>query len=213
MSKNQITTIVWAAALLWALLAIINGVAFSQTLFSLVSTVIGILVIGVAIFDRWLWKLSFLHPLAISAPVLEGTWKGELKSNYIDQKTGNVVPAIEAYLFVKQTYSTITLRLMTKESSSESISTILMQRGDDGPFSLAGIYCNTPSPEVSERSPMHKGSVSFDVIDENAPLLDGEYWTNRLTKGSIRFDQRIKKGIRDYRTAVDAFVKLSEKRG
>ena len=205
MPKKQITTIVWASVLIWALLLIINGVSVSQSWFSLVSIVIGILVILIGIFNKWLWKLSILHPWLISTPVLQGTWKGEIRSSYIGPKTGQVTPPIKAYFVVKQTYSTVTMRLMTNESSSESISNILRKK-DDGSFTLTGIYCNTPLPLVRDVSPIHYGSVAFSIIDEKAPLLDGEYWTNRLTRGSIRFTQKVDRQIADYETADNEFI-------
>ncbi|MBP6858991.1 MAG: hypothetical protein KBC33_04165, partial [Candidatus Pacebacteria bacterium] len=76
-------------------------------------------IIGI-IFTKWLWRLKFLQSWLIKIPDLQGTWRGELKSDWIDPKTGKGIDPIPMVLVIRQTFSSIKCTLMTKESTSYS---------------------------------------------------------------------------------------------
>lgn len=200
LSRLQVSSLILVIAVAWGGLLILEGVTLTPSWFDPFSKVVGLMVIVLALFDRWLWRLGFLHPKIISTPVLIGTWKGKILSNWIDPKTGRQIPGIDAYLSIKQSYSTITMKLMTEESSSELISGSL-QRKKDGTFTLTGIYCNTPGILNRDSSPMHRGALILDICDSDNLRLDGEYWTDRNTKGNITFEVRLGKPVNDYNSA------------
>ena len=81
---------------------------------------------------------------------------------------------------IRQTYSRISLRLMTNESESDTISASLLLDAD-GCFSIAAVYRNTPQVEFHERSTMHLGAMELRVRDGETSI-DGKYWTIRKTK-------------------------------
>src|SRR5207244_1086903 len=128
-------------------------------------------------------------PWFVDRPYLKGTWKGVLVSSYVDPATQKPVPPIEAYLVIRQTYSSIHLRLMTKESASESVANNI-PKGEDGVYSVASVYRNTPQLAHRHRSAIHHGALIMRVEGDPVMALTGEYWTDRMTRGEMRFMEK-----------------------
>ena len=62
-------------------------------------------------------------------PVIDGTWKVQLRSNWKDPiAAGATVAPIEGYMVVRQTFSTLSMRLLTAESHSELVGTEIVCR-------------------------------------------------------------------------------------
>ena len=82
---------------------------------------------------RWLsicGKIPLLHGWFLKRPVIEGSWKVEIRSNWKDPATGNAIAPVEGYMVVRQTFSTLSLRLLTAESSSELVGTEIVCSAD-----------------------------------------------------------------------------------
>ncbi len=86
---------------------------------------------------------------------------------------------------IRQTYSLISLRLLTVESASETLAAKVI-REDDGTYRIAASYRSSPKAEHQDRSPMHLGAMVLEVHEDSPPTLSGTYWTERLTKGDIK---------------------------
>jgi hypothetical protein len=98
-------------------------------------------------------------------------------------------------MVIQQTFSSVSLRLFTAESHSETISARVV-RCDDGNWSLAAVYRNTPRLQVRERSPLHHGALLLHVQGGAVPTLSGQYWTDRLSQGEFLLSGR--SGVRAY---------------
>ena len=122
------------------------------------------------------------------------------ESSFIDPDTGQVSPPIEVYIVVRQTYSEIDLRLYSAESSSVSLSGSFFSDSADA-FTLACTYRNTPTILLRKRSPISHGGLLLFVRGAPIHRLDGEYWTDRETKGEIEFVTRSKKVADDFKHA------------
>ena len=68
-------------------------------------------------------------------------------------------------MVVRQTFSTLSMRLMTEESSSELVGTEIICSAD-GLYCISGVYRNEPRFQVRDRSEMHYGAVWLKVIDK-----------------------------------------------
>ncbi len=187
-SRLYLTTILLVAAILWGGLLVIQGVSVEASWIKPLGLVTGVLVLILTVFDRWLWKLSWLQGWFVGVPNLNGTWKGELVSSWIDPKTGQGIAPIEAYLCIRQTFSEVHVRLMTKESASSILSGAFAS--DNSIKQLVGVYRNVPNVLIRDRSAIHHGGIMLNILVDEKATLDGQYWTDRGSKGSMRFSAR-----------------------
>ncbi len=203
-SRIHVTTLVLVAAAIWALLLVFQGVAVTPEFFTPLGVVVGVLVLLLTAFETFLWRLPWLHPWFVSVPNIRGTWRGSLVSISTDSTTGQRPPAIETYVSIHQTFSSIQIRLMTNESSSSLLSGSIAGT-PDGNYEISGVYRNTPRIGVRDRSPVHHGAILLGVIGSPPSALNGEYWTNRGTKGELRLESRIAKLSHDFDEARQHF--------
>jgi len=204
----HLSTLVWGAVIILFVMLVLDGVQVTTGLFKPCGGVVTVLTLLLLAFDKWLWCFRILHPWFVDRPYLKGTWKGVFVSSYIDPATQKPVPPIEAYLVIRQTYSVIHLRLITKESASESLANNI-PKGEDGVYSVASVYRNTPQLVVRDRSPIHHGALLIRVEGDPAVSLTGEYWTDRMTRGELRFMEKSETMYFDFAAAsAGTFTKL-----
>ena len=156
------------------------------------------------VWERWAWKWPLLQRLPTVPKSVSGTWKGKLTSYWIDPATGSAPQERVAYLVVRQTYSTLTLTLLTEESKSSS-SVASIDLSPDGSWAITQAYLNQPDMRVEHRSRMHRGAAVLDIIGSPAATLRGRYWTDRDSKGELEFLERRSTRVDDYRSASELF--------
>jgi hypothetical protein len=136
------------------------------------------------VFTKWIWRWKIFYPWLIKLPNIQGTWRGEIKSDWVDTKTGQRVDSVPAILVIRQSYLSIKCTLMTAESTSYSTTADinLISGGDD--LCLSYNYTNRPRVTVRDRSEMHDGASTLKII-RHPKSLEGEYWTSRKTRGEV----------------------------
>ena len=115
----QLSTLVFVIATIWGIVLILQGTSLSLDLLKPFSNVTGVLVLLLAFFDKWAWHWRIFYPWLVSTPYIDGTWKGKINSNWVDPKTKQKIEPIDAYLVIRQKFSKVHARLITKESISE----------------------------------------------------------------------------------------------
>ena len=202
----QLTTLVWLFVGVTAGALVLDGTHVTSKLFHQCGAVSGTISLLLLIFDKWAWSFRLLHPWFVSKPNIQGTWKGLLHSSYIDPNTNLPVPPIEVYLVVRQSYSTLHLRLLTTQSSSESVANSIA-KDPDGVYTVASVYRNNPKQEHRDRSPIHHGAMLIFIEGDPVKSLRAEYWTDRLTRGRIDFAEKSKDYFFDFASASKATFK------
>ena len=202
-AKIHIQVIVFFAAAIWGALLLLQGVAVDIWWFRYYSIVTGILVFLLTSFDFFLWRVPFLQGWLVKRPDLRGTWRAEFRSNWIDPSTGQGIPARVAYIAIRQTFSTLTFRLMTSESTSELLNAQLVP-SMDGSYRLLGIYRNEPRHSVRGQSAIHNGALLLDVSSAPVTRMTGHYWTDRNTAGEIELRGHVEQCHSDYESAREA---------
>src|SRR5262249_15592672 len=160
-------------------------------------------------FELWLWKLPFLHGWLVKRPVIEGTWRAELRSNWKDAG-GAAIASAEGYVVIRQTFLNLSLRLLTKESSSHMVGTEIVCSAD-GVYCVSGVYRNEPRYEHRNHSEIHYGAVWLEVIDIPPQMLQGHYWTDRETAGEMRLSDKQPRKFHDFQSARAHYAQLSAK--
>src|SRR3569623_1017994 len=175
-SERYIKAVIYATALAWPIILYVNHEALRSAWVGPLSTATGIVIYAGIAFDLWFWKLPFLHGWFVKRPIIDGTWKVEIRSQWRSPGSGLGIPAGEGYMIVRQTLSTLSLRLLTQESSSELIGSEVVCSAD-GLYCVSGVYRNEPRLEVRSGSPIHYGAVWLKVIDDEAEKkVIGHYW-------------------------------------
>lgn len=148
-------------------------------------------IIGI-IFTKWLWRWKFLQGWLIKIPDLQGTWRGELKSDWINPETGKGIDPIPMVLVIRQTFSHIKCTLMTKESTSYSTTADINVVANGEDLYLTYNYTNRPKATIRDRSAIHDGASILKIISKPNKCLEGEYWTSRKTRGemTLTFDSK-----------------------
>ena len=141
-----------------------------------------------ATYERWLW--AFVSIGSTRLPDLRGTWRGTLKTHWIDPESGQSPPPKTCYLVINQSASTIQSTFLTDESRSSS--SIASASRDGSGTLLRYLYFNHPQIEFDYRSRAHNGAGVLHV-DSTAEALEGHYWTDRNSRGELLFEQRNRK--------------------
>ena len=155
-----------------------------------------------AVWDKWLWRAPCFQTMQFVPPSIAGTWKGELRSQWTDPDIKSNPPRKGVYLVVKQTFSSVSVVLLTDESQSQTYSVLAKVTKDDG---LGYLYLNEPEMNAQESSHMHRGAAIFRLSDTPVAMLRGRYWTDRRTGGELIFKERRSKCAEDYEMAVRLF--------
>lgn len=92
------------------------------------SLVVGAITLVVTLFNKYLWPLKIFRGWYVKRPDLRGTWKVELKSSWINPETGEGIAPIIGYAVIRQTLTSLSFRLMTKESRSVLVAYSIDQR-------------------------------------------------------------------------------------
>jgi predicted pore-forming effector associated with SMODS systems len=189
MTDRQIKVLIGLVVVIWAMTLLIQGHPVPIDYLKAFSYSVTGVSFALFFWERWLWSWRLFRPWLTSRPDLRGTWKGEVVSNWVDPETGKGRGQIETYLVIRQTYSKLDARLLTHESSSETLSASVLSDGE-GIHTVAVVYRNTPRALLRERSPIGHGGMLLHVRGTPVHQLDGEYWTDRQTKGEIRMAMR-----------------------
>ena len=183
-----------AMLLIWVLILQATGTPLSINLEALkkLPDAVTVFVILSFIFTKWLWRSQFFRGWLVRVPDLQGTWEGELQSTWENPETKQGIPPLRMFLVVRQTFSTVSCTLFTKESESYSRAAQIAVEEETGAISLSYNYTNRSKVALRGRSPIHDGAAHLKVVTLPARMLEGEYWTGRCTTGQmkLRFSSR-----------------------
>jgi hypothetical protein len=207
-ADRYIKAIIYVTVLVWTVVLYANHEAIKPAWLQPLSTVITIVLYVVMAFDLWLWKIPFLHSWFVKRPVIDGTWKVEIRSNWKDQATGAGIAPVEGYMVIRQTFSALSLRLLTEESSSELVGTEIVCSAD-GLYCVSGVYRNEPRFQVRETSAIHYGAVWLRIIEEPLKQVIGHYWTDRGTAGEMELNNRQRKSFQTFQSARAYYGQLA----
>lgn len=184
---NFIYILVAASALSWIALSWINGIKLSSAMdfLKLIPNVVTIDSIFIVIFTKWLWRWKLLRRWLVPFPNLNGTWVGNIYSDWINPETQQKVLPIPVMLTIKQSFFSISCLMQTAEMKSYSYIEGFTINEERQIKQLSYSYTSKPRIVLNERSVPHDGTIIFDIIENPNKKLRGRYWTERKTKGEI----------------------------
>lgn len=152
----------------------------------IVSIVIMVDSLLIWLFVKYCWKWTVFYDWFVPFPNLNGTWTGEIKSNYIEKNTGKKIEEIKATLEIRQSfvYTHCLLKTTTMESSS-FVSQFDINK-EKQQLKLVYSYGGEPNLLLKDKNPSHFGTAMLNIEDKGA-TLKGSYWTDRKTTGELIF--------------------------
>lgn len=200
-----LTIVAWLLAL-WAQGQPVLSLDFLKPFGIVVGVIVGIS----TVFVRWAWAWRIFRGWYVNRPDLRGTWKVTLASDWIDPKTEKGIPPIQGFMVIRQTLTSLSVRLMTSESRSHSIAYSLTKK-DDELFRLAVVYRNEPDIELQgATSEIHHGSFWVEALGKGPDALKGHYWTDRKTRGALHCAERIFEYCDSFEAAVNQFTNTEQ---
>lgn len=203
-TRPQITAFLGLSVAFWAGLLALRGVPMTWELLLPFGSVVGAVSLTLVIFDEWAWKLPIFRGWLIKRPVLHGTWKAVLQSGWINPETKQGIAPISCYIVVRQSASKLSIRLVTSESRSETVSAGV-EVCSDGTFEISCTYRNQPKSIYRHRSELHYGALLIAADRARPTRLEGEYWTDRKTTGLVAMSECSPKTVSTFDEAQALF--------
>ncbi len=144
------------------------------------------------VFTTWFWRWKYLQGWLIPFPNLNGTWQGHIQTCWKDDK-GNTPGPIPAILTIKQSFGRMSCIMRTAEMESHSYLEGFCIDKDAQVRRLCYSYTSRPKTTLRDRNTPHDGSMLFNIIGKPVHKLEGEYWTQRQTTGTVTLTFRTKK--------------------
>jgi hypothetical protein len=199
--QSQLYVVIGVFILLWAGMAellyllgrldYITPTSIEQGLWrSFSAAVLGVF-LAILLFDLWLWRLPWLPRWVVDRPLLNGTWKVELEVSWKDKDGQAHKKTLDGHMVVYQTYSTVSMRLLTDSSHSRLIASELTPDRDRS-YTFGAVYQATPTPEARDtpERKIHYGGMLLVCHGRNPDLLQGHFWTDEFSRGTLRLTQR-----------------------
>lgn len=201
-TNKQIHIIAYTVSGAYSIAFLVAGLHLPNYYLKALSCLPALIVLGFASYDNVLWRVQPIRFFVRNRPLLKGTWTGTLISYQIDA-AGEEVAAdpIRIGVVIRQTYSSVSVTLMTAESLSRSLVSSIYTHGE-GDFTLYYQYQNTPELGSRKRSPIHFGGVAINVPGLAPSHLTGEYWTDRNSKGTLEIAHRSPKYVGSFEDAI-----------
>ena len=137
-----------------------------KTIVQILPKVVSIDLVLCGLFASFLWKCSIFKNWLVPFPNLNGTWKGEIRTTWIDPETGERPEAIPAILTIKQSFLSVSCVMRTAEMTSRSLVSNFVLDKQNQLERLIYTYDSNPIETVRERNPQHCGTMSFDIPRE-----------------------------------------------
>jgi hypothetical protein len=136
------------------------------------------------VFTAWLWRWKHLQGWLVPFPDLNGTWQGHIQTNWKDAQ-GDTPGPIPAILTIKQSFGRMSCVMRTAEMESHSYLEGFCIDKDAQVRRLCYSYTSRPKTTLRDRSTPHDGTMLFNIIGKPVQKLEGEYWTQRQTSGTV----------------------------
>jgi hypothetical protein len=204
MTRLQVTVIIGVALTYWVIALSIWGTQISSAQLAPFGSVVGAVTVTIAVFNRYLWHCPVFYGWLVNKPNIKGTWLVELRSDYVNPSTNEQIGPIRCFMVIRQSFGALSIRLVTKESKSESLTASITQNQDET-YEVSAVYRNSPSPDFRHRSEIHHGALTLHTSKRKPSYIEGQYWTDRKTKGTLKLSSRSDELIDSYAEAESLF--------
>lgn len=142
------------------------------------------------LFRKWLWKMKIFRKWLVIIPNLNGRWKGELRSSWINKETNEKYYTEDVEFSIKQSLTHISCVMKTPQMKSSSMIAQIVIDEENQKYQLVYSYQSEPNQNLQKESRIHFGTAKLDMNDQyDVSELQGLYWTNRETDGVLHLER------------------------
>lgn len=132
-------------------------------------------------YISWGWKLPILNSI-FYRPNLNGTWFGKLTSDWKDENDNTILPK-DFFIVIRQSFLRIHFTTFTDSYIGLSYSETFSLNKDKGLKTVAYLFRKDTSQNNNEI--LQEGATELRLIEANEKKLEGKYWSNMKTNGTI----------------------------
>ena len=136
------------------------------------------------LFVQWGWRWKLLQGWLVPFPDLNGSWIGNLQTHWRDEH-GKTPGPISVMLTIKQSFVQMSCVMRTAEMVSHSYLEGFRIDRERQMRQLCYSYTSRPKVALRDRSTPHDGTILFNIVGDPVQKLEGEYWTQRRTTGTV----------------------------
>lgn len=202
--RTQVAATIGLAAIVWIGTLFLMGEPLSWRMLTPFGATVTVVSAASVIFVQFAWRWPIFRRWLVQRPDLAGTWRCDLTSTYVGSDGKPVEKTV--YVVIRQTLISLSFRLYSERAKSASIADNLAKEGTDL-FALAIAYQNIPRLEDrGGESEIHFGSSLFTHIDYDCQRIEGHYWTDRKSKGSLVLHERRAEQVATFEEAQKLFT-------
>jgi hypothetical protein len=194
--KSFLFIILGLSSLVWFAIAAATGLDMTNLfdLMRLIPQVVTVDLVFAGLFVKWGWRWELLQGWLVPFPDLNGTWEGKVQTTWKDPegKTPGPIPAI---LTIRQTFGHISCVMRTAEMVGYSYAEDFCIDSDKQIRQLCYSYTSKPAVTLRGRSTPHDGTALLNIVGQPIQTLEGEYWTQRQTTGTITLTFRTRRSL------------------
>ncbi len=193
--------------LIWGGFLLVTGVDLWSTE-SVRAVFTTVLVIGLltSSYLNWGWKLPIINKI-FYRPNLNGTWIGELKSDWVNDR-GVGVPTQKFVIVIQQRFFAITIKAYSESLTTTTFVERLSLDKNSGFKQLAYIYSEKRSKPGGHGDRL--GAAVLDLTESlEEKILKGDFWTFQKSTGFVRvklIDQKV--SVESFEEAVKRWDNL-----
>ncbi len=157
-----------------------------------INMVVLVVVVLAGLVVRLLWRSLWRLVPALNRwvfPDLNGTWRGELQSTWVDPDTGTGRGPVQATVTVTLGWFDVSVRMQTKKMQSFSNRVFLERQRGTNIFRLWYGYRHEPVSASRPGNPPHDGMAYLEYDVAEPDRLRGQYYTNRHTSGDFKLER------------------------
>lgn len=203
LTRTSISVILITAVIVWGIFLWAFGLELSWDYAKPYTMTLTVLTLGWALFNKFLWRV---WPCKYFSGLrdISGTWFVSLQSSYKDPETGENCGPVNGFAIIRQTFSTLSIRIMTEQSESFLVAHSF-DLHPDGTTHIYGVYQSDPKIQLrGEVSEIHYGSFKYKVIGSPVSQMAGYFWTDRHTNGTIELKERCNQYFDNFLEAQEA---------
>ena len=133
---------------------------------------------------RGIWKI-FPSLNNLIFPDINGIWNVEIHWQW-----GDKAGVKEGKVHIKQDFLNLSMEFLTDESESETLIVKPKKDPTSGRFQIYYVYRNFPKHHDGNSSAPHTGAAILKFDPVNTSILEGNYFTDRNTKGMFKLTKK-----------------------